>query len=126
VVTELPSNTASPREVAESYWAAEVERDVDKVLAHYHSDAVFVPNGQRLVGHAEIRTFYEDSCRRFPILEVEIARETPGGDTTALEWQAALTDHQGRRVPFSGLNLIEVKQGRFREVRAYFDTSALP
>jgi limonene-1,2-epoxide hydrolase len=126
MVTEWPPATAGARQVAESYWAAEIERDVEKVLLHYHADAVFVPNGRRLVGHDEIRTSYEDSCQRFPVLEVTIARETPAADTTVLEWQAAVTDHQGRRVPFSGVNLVSVEQGRFREVRAYFDASALP
>jgi ketosteroid isomerase-like protein len=126
VVTAPSGAAASAREVAQSYWAAEVERDVDKVLAHYHADAVFIPNGIRLAGHAEIRTFYEDSCRRFPVLEVEIVRETGGDGITALEWSAAVTDHNGHRVPFVGVNLVNVEAGRFREVRAYFDTSRLP
>jgi ketosteroid isomerase-like protein len=126
VVTAPSEAAASAREVAQSYWAAEVERNVEKVLAHYHPDAVFIPNGRRLSGHTEIRTFYEDSCRRFPVLEVEIVRQTGGGEVTALEWSAAVTDHDGCRVPFVGVNLVTVEEGRFREVQAYFDTSTLP
>jgi len=120
-----PREDISVRSVAESYWAAEVERDVDKVLAHYHPDAVFIPNGDRLTGHEEIRTFYQESCRKYPSLEVAIVRETGDEATVALEWSAAVTDSSGRRMPFVGVNLIRVENGRFREVRAYFDTSGL-
>lgn len=126
MVSGIPAKDASARDIAWSYWTAEIERDVEKVLAHYHPDAVFVPNGMILRGHDEIRTFYEDSCRRFPKLEVEIVRESGGPPVTALEWSAAVTDHGGTRVPFVGVNLVSVEDGRFREVRAYFDTSALP
>ncbi len=126
MVTGSAAREASPRDVAWSYWTAEIERDVDKVLAHYHPDAVFVPNGVALRGHDQIRTFYEDSCRRFPILEVEILRESGDGSIAALEWSAAVTDHEGTRVPFVGVNLVSIEDGLFREVRAYFDTSALP
>ena len=126
MVTGSAAREASPRDVAWSYWTAEIERDVDKVLAHYHPDAAFVPNGVALRGHDKIRTFYEDSCRRFPILEVEILRESGDGSIAALEWSAAVTDHEGTRVPFVGVNLVSIEDGLFREVRAYFDTSALP
>ena len=125
MVSGLPTKDASARDVAWSYWQAEVERDVEKVLAHYLSDAVFVPNGQRLSGHAEIRTFYDESCRLYPTLEVEIVRESGNGDIVALEWSAAVTDRSNRRIPFVGVNLVTVEEGRFREVRAYFDTSVL-
>jgi uncharacterized protein (TIGR02246 family) len=122
---ELPGEGASARAVAESYWAAEIERNVDKVLAHYHPDAVFIPNGQKLNGHSEIRTFYAESCRKYPVLEVEIVRESGETATVSVEWSAAVTDHTGRRMPFVGVNLVKVENGRFREVRAYFDTSPL-
>jgi uncharacterized protein (TIGR02246 family) len=122
---DLPGEGASARAVAESYWAAEIERNVDKVLAHYNPDAVFIPNGQKLTGLAEIRTFYTESCRKYPVLEVEIVRASGDAATVALEWSAAVTDHTGRRLPFVGVNLVKVENGRFREVRAYFDTSPL-
>ena len=120
------SNDLSPREVAESYWRVECERDLQKILAHYHEDAVMQPPGQILHGHAEIRTFYEDSIRRFPILEVAIVHEVRQGNEAALEWEAAVTDHSGRRYPFTGVNIIRVEDGKFRWVHAYFDLSTLP
>lgn len=125
-MTVLPGADATPREVAQSYWATEIERDVEKVLAHYHPNAVFMPNGVELVGHDQIRTFYEDSCRRFPKLEVEIVRDMRIGDRGVLEWSAAVTDHDGTRYPFVGVNVVTIEAGRYREVRAYFDTSGLP
>ena len=120
------SNDLSPRAVAESYWRVECERDLAKILAHYHEDAVMQPPGQVLRGHEEIRTFYEDSIRRFPVLEVAIVHEVRQGDEAALEWQAAVTDHAGRRYPFNGVNIIRVEAGKFRSVHAYFDPSVLP
>lgn len=125
-MTNLPSTKSTAREIAWSYWLAEIERDVDKVMAHYHPDAVFIHNGNRLQGHEQIKTFYEDSCSRFPKLEVEIVGENGSGPVTALEWKAAVTDKSGSRVQFVGVNLVTITEGKFREVRAYFDTSALP
>jgi len=125
-VTGLPSTKATAREIAWSYWLAEIERDVDKVIAHYHPDAVFIHNGNRLQGHDQIRTFYEDSCSRFPKLEVEIVGENDLGPVSALEWKAAVTDKSGSRVQFVGVNLVTTSEGKFRKVSAYFDTSTLP
>lgn len=115
----------SPREIAESYWAAESARDIEAVLEHYHPDAVFSPPGQTLRGHAEIRTFYDSSAADYPGLEVRIVREIGHGDEASLEWEAVLIDHHGGRHPLRGVNNIRVEDGRFREVRAYFDPSTL-
>ena len=115
--------TASPREVAESYWRAECTRDLDAIMAHYHPDAEFQPAGNLLRGHAEIRTFYEDSVARFPGLECRIVHEISRGDEASLEWDAVLIDHQGVRHPLVGVNVVRVEDGTFRSVRAYFDQS---
>jgi hypothetical protein len=111
----------SPRAVAESYWAAECARDLEAIMAHFHPDATFQPAGNLLTGHDEIRTFYVDSIARFPGLECRIVREVRNGNEASLEWEAVLIDHAGVRNPLVGVNVIEVADGKFRSVRAYFD-----
>ncbi len=114
---------ATPREVAESYWRAESARDLAAILDHFHPDAEFRPAGAILRGHDEIRTFYEDSIARFPGLECRIVHEVSNGNEASLEWDAVLIGHDGVRNPLVGVNIIQVEDGRFRSVRAYFDQS---
>lgn len=112
----------TPREVSESYWAAECRRDIDAVMAHYHPDATYQDAGGLLRGHAEIRGFYEASARDYPGLEVEILREFPGSpDASALEVYAVLIDHEGRRFRIFGLNIMTVRDGKFTSVRCFED-----
>jgi ketosteroid isomerase-like protein len=115
-----------PREVAESYWRAEERRDVDAVLSHFHEDAVFHPVTARLVGRDEIRTFYEGMGDTFPGLEVTIVNEISSGNEAALEWEAVLTDHEGRRFPIRGVNVVRVRDGKFEHVTAYYDPTQFP
>jgi ketosteroid isomerase-like protein len=114
------------RIVAESYWDAECARDTDKVLEHYNSDARFTAPGWDLVGHDEIRRYYETSGARFPGLEVTVVSDFADGDVGAVEWDAILIDPEGTRHPLQGVNLITLRDGKFQEVRAYFDSSHLP
>jgi ketosteroid isomerase-like protein len=69
-----------PREISESYWAAECRRDIDAVLAHYHDDAVYEDGGGRYEGRAAIRSFYEASARAFPGLDVTITGDVSARD----------------------------------------------
>jgi ketosteroid isomerase-like protein len=118
--------SATPREVAESYWRAEESRDVKRVLAHFHPDATFHPVSGPLVGHTQISTFYDDMNDTYPGLEVRIVREISSGDEAALEWEADLIDPAGRRFPICGVNLVKVREGKFTHVRAYFDPTSFP
>lgn len=116
----------TPREVAESYWAAECQRDLNAVLAHYHEDAVVQPpDGVALHGHEQIATFYAAELDEYPGLEVRIVHEVGNGEEAALEWEAVLIDRQGRRHPFRGVNVVRVRDGKFMSVRAYFDPSLI-
>jgi ketosteroid isomerase-like protein len=112
----------TPREVSESYWAAECRRDIDAVMDYYHADATYQDAGGLLRGHAEIRRFYEASARDYPGLEVTILREFPGSpDASALEVYAVLIDHEGHRFAIRGLNVMTVRDGKFTSVRCYED-----
>lgn len=112
----------TPREVSESYWAAECRRDLDGVMAHYQPDGTYEgPDGHRR-GHAAIRKAYEDSARDYPGLEVRIVREFIGSaDHGALEFDAVLIDPQGRRFRVRGVNVVELRDGKFASVRSYED-----
>jgi ketosteroid isomerase-like protein len=116
----------TPRQIAESYWRAECAHDIPAILTHYHADAAFVPpRGERLIGHDQIRTFYEESFRRFVGLEVSIVHEISNDDEAALEWEAVFTDAAGKRYTLNGINVIRVSEGKFEEVRCYFDPDLL-
>lgn len=115
----------TPREVAESYWRAECERDLKATLEHYHEDAiVYPPSAPPFEGRDEIANFYVDEMRDYPGLEVDIVHEVRDGDEAALEWEAVLIDHDGDRHEFRGVNIVKVRDGKFVWVRAYFDPSA--
>lgn len=112
----------TPREVSESYWAAECRRDIDGVMAHYHAEATYEgPDGLRR-GHAEVRRAYEDSARDYPGLEVRIVREFLGSqDSSALEFDAVLINPAGERFRVRGVNVVVVRDGKFVSVRSYED-----
>jgi ketosteroid isomerase-like protein len=119
------SVNATPREVSESYWRAEHERDVDKVGLHYHHDAVFEPPGQRLVGWENIRKWYESTYRQLVEVKVDIVHVITHGPEASVEWHATLTNKEGKHLSPVGVNIVRVEGGKFRWVRAYFDTSVL-
>jgi ketosteroid isomerase-like protein len=119
--------SVGPRAVAEAYWRDESLRDVDLVLSHYHPDGEFQgPNGPRLVGHDQIRGFYDASVAAYPGLRVAIVGEVVDGDLGAFEFEAELVDHEGRRYPVRGANVVRVRDGKFVSNHSHFDTGSLP
>ena len=116
----------TPREIAESYWNAECARDLDAVLQHYHPEAVvYPPSGPPFRGRDEIASFYVEEMRDYPGLEVDIVHEVANGDEAALEWEAVLTNHEGVRHPFRGVNVVRTDGAMFTSVRAYFDPASI-
>jgi limonene-1,2-epoxide hydrolase len=114
-------STVTPRSVAEAYWRAEESQDVERILNHFHRDATFHPPAGPLVGHHEIRTFYEGMGNNYPRLYVRIVREVSSSDEAALEWEAELVDLDGNLTQICGVNVVKVREGKFTHVRAYFD-----
>jgi predicted ester cyclase len=115
---------ATAEEISRAYWQAEMAHDVDKVMSFYRPDATFIAPGVSLKG-TEIRDFYVESFKAFPKLEHTVKRVMGNDKLACLEWAATLTDHEGRRRSFTGVNLAEVDGERFISVRAYFDRKEL-
>lgn len=110
------------REVSESYWAAECESSIDRVLEHYRADATYEGPGGFNRGHAEIRAAYEESFRTFPKLAVTIVGEVPCDYRSAIEFEGTLTDTKGKQFRVPGVNVVEVRDGRLVSVRSYEDS----
>jgi ketosteroid isomerase-like protein len=114
----------TPREVSESYWAAECRRDLDAVMEHYQPDGTYEgPDGLRR-GYDQIRAGYEEHMRLYPGLEVKIVQEFPCDDRSALEFDAAFIDAAGKRYRVRGVNVVLVQDGKFVSVRSYEDPPA--
>lgn len=109
------------RHIAELYWQAEESRGMEAILNFYHSDAeLVVPGMGRLVGHSEIRRFYEPSIKRFPSLKVGITRGIEHAEVGAFEWEAIFTDHGGQVTISRGANIVAIKDGKFQSVHVYY------
>ena len=116
----------TPREVVENYWRIECTRDVDGVLGCYDEKAeLLVPSLGRLVGHEQIRRFYQQSVDRFPVLEVDIVGAVENGDQGAFEWRSVFRDQDGVAFRLKGANVIRVIGDRFVEVHVYYDPTEL-
>ena len=115
-----------PGEVVRSYWGMESKRDLAGVLACYASDAeLVVPELGKLVGHAEIRRFYEASFARFPALQVELVSEVVKDQMGAFEWRSVFEDGAGGRFPLRGANVVRVLGNKMVLVHVYYDPSSL-
>ncbi|MHB8293232.1 MAG: nuclear transport factor 2 family protein [Acidimicrobiales bacterium] len=117
---------ARPRAVVEAYWQAECKRDVQAVLGYYRSDAqLVVPGMGLLVGHEDIRRFYQASVDRFPILRVEITDAVEDGTLGAFEWSSVFLDEKEEEYRLTGVNVVHVEGKRFASVHVYYDPVSL-
>jgi ketosteroid isomerase-like protein len=116
----------TPRTVVETYWNIECKRDVEAILGCYNEDAeLVVPGLGRLVGHDQIRRFYQESIERFPVLEVSIVGAVEAADRGAFEWRSRFRDRAGRMFPLGGVNMIRVRGGKLQEVHVYYDPAEI-
>jgi ketosteroid isomerase-like protein len=113
------------RQLAESYWSAEERRDIEAILAHYHDDAIYQDGGGRRSGIEAIRAFYRSSAEAYPGIRVTILADFPVEGESAVEFEALLTDREGRSWTIQGVNLFKAHNGRFTSVRSYEDAPRL-
>lgn len=111
--------------LAREYWTAEESRNIDSILSFFDDGAKWTgPDGVTLIGHEQIRTFYENSARLYPGLTVEIGRTYGDENEGAIEWIAKLTATDGRVVDLSGVNIMKRSGDKFTNLTAYFDQGA--
>lgn len=116
----------TPRAVIENYWKIECERRLEAILECFNEDAeLIVPGLGRLVGHDEIRRFYQESIDRFPRLEVKIVGAVEAENRGAFEWRSRFHDHNGREYPLGGVNMVRIQNDKLQEVHVYYDPAEI-
>jgi ketosteroid isomerase-like protein len=119
-VSGTGARPSATRALVESYFAAEMRRDVNGVLEHFHDDAVLQPpDGRRLEGGA-IRSFYDGVLESISELEVRIVSEVADGELGAIEWEAEICDADGERRSIRGVNVVRIRGDRFVRLATYF------
>ena len=117
----LAALTSGPREVTESYFAAENRRDLAGILCHFAEDVRFItPDGQVLEGRKAIEPFYAANAAAIPTLHVTVVDALSVGDRGTMEWRAEGRAHDGETVRMRGANVVTVNNGCFTEFHAYW------
>jgi ketosteroid isomerase-like protein len=107
-----------------SYFAAVEEGRLDDVLACFTDDAVFRVSylPAPVVGHEELRAFFEGVIGRFRWREESSPLILVEGDRGISELVFHAATHEGRRVHLENCNAYRFRDGLFAEVTVYGDS----
>ena len=108
---------------AKSYWAAEACRDLEGILSHFASDAVFISPTMGLHGRSEVRRYYEGVMESFGSVSVSVENSVEEGDQLVVEWRAELgaSEPGGEPRVVLGCNVFTFRGEEFSRLRVYFN-----
>jgi ketosteroid isomerase-like protein len=121
---------ASPQEAAEAtrdtvsrFNDAFNRHDVDAVMALMTGDCLFdstrpPPDGERLVGQAQVRAFWEEFFRRSPQARFEAEEIFAAGDRCVVRWIYHWV-RDGKPGHVRGVDLFRVRDGQVAEKLSY-------
>jgi hypothetical protein len=104
-----------------AYWKDECDRDLDRLLAHFTSDASVVTPDGIYSGGGAIRGLYRKSFEEYPALSVDAIDVFPCADACCIEYSAVLTDVSSRRFLVEGVNLMRMRDGLISYLRSFED-----
>lgn len=104
-----------------AYWKDECDRDLDRPLAHFTSDASVVTPDGISSGAEAIRGLYRKSFDEYPALGVDVIELFAGPSPCCIEYSAALTDVSSRRSLVEGVNLMRMRDCLTSYLRSFED-----
>ena len=116
------------------YFEAMDRRDVDGMLEHWAEEGVedMVPVGM-VRGRDELRASFTAQFRAMPDMRTTITRLIAGEHSCAVEWRIEGTfdgapymglEPTGSHIELRGTDLIELEDGKFTSLTAYFDSNS--
>jgi predicted ester cyclase len=122
--------TATPAEVARSYFEAVGRQDLDAMEAHYDPSGEGPIHGLvHLKQGDNYRPWFENLFRAFPDWKFEILHLIANEEMAAVEWRASATfngsakfegmDPNGAKLDVQGCDVVTVRDGRIVHLDAY-------
>lgn len=108
-----------------AYFADECTRNLDKLLAHFTSDAEVVTPDGAYHGRAAIAAVYQKSFDSYPGLRVDVKAGFAGRDAHCFEYRAVLSDAEDRDWLIEGINLMRLQGGLISSLRSFEDAPRL-
>jgi ketosteroid isomerase-like protein/rubrerythrin len=107
--------------------ALEENRDVEGIAALFDADAeVSNPtDAEPHRGRDGARRFWETYRGTFDEIRSDFSRVVTQGDTAMLEWTSRGRTTGGTTVEYSGVSVLDLRDGKVRRFRAYFDAGRL-
>jgi hypothetical protein len=110
---------------ATEWLAAWTGNEPEKLIAYYHEDAKYhdPANPHGLFGHGELRPYFTKLLGANPDWVWKAAEVIPTAEGFVLKWTAGIpvglhTVHE------TGLDIVEVQNGKITRNEVYFDTAA--
>lgn len=118
---------ALARRFIEALRRVEQEGQLDDLVALYQDDAVIgnVLEPQALKGRHGARSFWAMYRDTFQQVRSTFRNVIATEDAAALEWTSVAIARQGQSVTYSGVTLLEFRDGLISRSWAYFDTAGL-
>ena len=105
------------------YWECEMNKDLDGIMEFYADDATFkAPITDNLKGTDQLRDFYREVISGGES-RIEIRRATESDEQIAAESSVYFQKADGTEGEAQGCNVFTIRDGKFHDLRSYFDPS---
>ena len=121
-------DAGSAQRFVEALRLVEERGDADAMVALFHADAEASnpTHAEPLRGESGVRHFWTAYRDAFEEVRSDFSKIVEGPDGTAmLEWTSRGRLRGGEPVTYSGVTVLELRDGRVRRLRAYFDPAPL-
>jgi hypothetical protein len=111
------------RAVIESYWQAEHDRNLERVLSHYGNEAEIITPSGCYQGRAEIADYYVQIFQTYRQVTVTIKQTFESKAGIAAEYSCELIAPDGAVKVARGCNVFSLQEDEITSLRCYFDPS---
>ncbi|HYD53513.1 MAG TPA: nuclear transport factor 2 family protein [Gemmatimonadaceae bacterium] len=121
------SANVGARQFIDALKALEEGRDVERIIALFDEQSeISNPHDERPhQGREGARHFWHAYRESFEEIHSHFSRVVEEDGTAMLEWRSHGRTRTGHAVDYSGVSVLDLRDGKVRRFRAYFDPSAL-